>query len=238
MHMCGGCERKLVSNLWWDSLSLTTFDPGTNEPGMSGSWKTSHKINCALWVVDSTKHSKREKNLFDFLTEIMSPCLIITVFSLWRSILELAGQGQNSYAVWPQVQSYFPYSLCCSDYGLVTLPWDQELAGNSRSPPKIAVSKWEYVLTMSSHYFLSGMLFLVNEGENCQWQFDNYPQPRSTEVTFSHKLGSGLHGNPEASYVSNMSQQQELNYKLCQEFGCAKGWVRLVTLLDGGKGSR
>lgn len=26
MHMCGGCERKLVSNLWWDSLSLTTFD--------------------------------------------------------------------------------------------------------------------------------------------------------------------------------------------------------------------
>lgn len=96
MHMCGGCERKLVSNLWWDSLSLTTFDPGTNEPGMSGSWKTSHKINCALWVVDSTKHSKREKNLFDFLTEIMSACLIITVFSLWRSHPKLLGKETNS----------------------------------------------------------------------------------------------------------------------------------------------
>jgi len=94
--------------------------------------------------------------------------------------------------------------------------------------PKIAVSKWEHVLTLSSHYFLSGMLLLVNEGENCQWQLDNYPQPWSTEVTFIHKLGSGLHGNPEASYFSNMSQQQELSYKLCQEVGCAKGWVRLV----------
>ena len=103
--------------------------------------------------------------------------------------------------------------------------------------PKIAVSKCEHVVTLSSHYFLSGMLLLVNEGENCQWQLDNYPQPWLTEVTFIHKLGSGLHGNPEASYFSNMSQQQELSYKLCQEVGCAKGWVRLVIPLDGGKGS-
>lgn len=115
----------------------------------------------------------------------------------------------------------------CSDYGRAVLCWDQELAANNRSLPKIAVLKWKCVLTMSSCYFLSGMLLLVNEGEDCQWQLDNYPQPQSTGVTFSHKLASVSMVTQKQSYFSDASQQQEHDYKLCQEAG--------VTPLDRGE---
>lgn len=66
MHMCGGCERKLVSNLWWASFSLTTFDPGTNQPGISGSWKTITKltVHSELWIQQNIAKEKKYVILF------------------------------------------------------------------------------------------------------------------------------------------------------------------------------
>ena len=89
MHMCGGCERKLVSNLRWTSCSLTTFDPGTNQLGTSGSWKTVTKFTVHFFflAVDSTKHSKREKEIVLFSNRSNVTLLdnIVIVFRLWWS---------------------------------------------------------------------------------------------------------------------------------------------------------
>lgn len=148
----------------------------------------------------------------------------------WSDTSKFLWQVRDTLYNLPQVQNY---SLTHSDAEMIGyLGWTLLRPGSC-----VRQQKSFQKLQFQSESVISLRYPVISSLGCCFYQMSRKIARDSLITTPSHgrqRLPSAtrweavaMETQKEANHFSNAAQQRGLNYKLCQESGCAKGWLRL-----------